>query len=303
MPKDSIKLLVGDNPFHGISHLSQERARERSGLKNIDNPEQAAHLVKLSVKNGADGFMFSVSDTTLSILKHLRQGEEKVEPALYAIVPYAYEYVRLATTTGGVSGLARRVVKQVVISANLKAAAYGLWGIIDDFNFSSLLKAYIVYELSRIKSAAGKNAQIKSVLLHEIITEMALALNKDWLFKSYIKFMSGLGIQPGFETRNFAYLVNKFKEWQIDFGKVVIAAPFNKVGFQMNPSKEACEESLQTAAGSEIIAMSVLAAGYLKPQQAIEYLRYLPEITGVVIGVSKEQHAQETFRLLRNTLS
>ena len=303
MHNEPMKFLVGDNPFHGISHLSQARARERVDLKNLNDVEQAAKLVKLSLQNGADGFMFSVSETTLSILTNVCIDEEKVEPSLYAIVPYAYEYVRLAAQVGGVSGLAKRVAKQVVTSANLKAAAFGLYGIINNFDFSSFLKAYILYEHSRIKSAAGKNAHIKSILLHEIITEMALALNMDWLFRSYVKFMSGLGIQPGFETRNFAYLVSKLREWQIDFGKVTIATPFNKVGFQMNPSKEKCEESLQIAADSEIIAMSVLAAGYLKPPDAIDYLRCLPNISGVVIGVSKEHHAQETFKLLRKTLT
>jgi hypothetical protein len=303
MHNEPMKFLVGDNPFHGISHLSQERARGRIGLKNPNNVEEAAKLVKLSLQNGADGFMFSVSETTLSILTNICIDEGKFEPSLYAIVPYAYEYVRLAAQMGGVSGLAKRVTKQVITSANLKAAAFGLYGIINNFDLSSFLKAYILYEHSRIKSAAGKNACIKSILLHEIITEMALALNMDWLFKSYIKFMSGLEIQPGFETRNFAYLVGKFRDWQIDFGKVTIATPFNKVGFQMNPSKETCEKSLQIAADSEIIAMSVLAAGYLKPPEAIDYLRYLPNISGVVIGVSREQHAQETFKLLRKSLS
>lgn len=302
MYKDSIKLLVGDNPFHGISHLSQERARERVSFRNANDAKQAAKLVRLAVQNGAEGFMFSVSEKTLAILKNLREGEDKVELSLYPIVPYAYEYVRLAAQLGGVSGLAKKVTKQVLTSVNLKAAAFGLYGIIDNFNLSSFLKAYIVYECSRIKSAAGRNAQIKSILLHEIVTEMALALNMDWLFKHYIEFMSGLKIKPGFETRNFAYLASKLREWQIDFGKVTIATPFNKAGFQMNPSKAACEDSLQIAADSEIIAMSVMAAGYLKPPDAIDYLQSLPNLSGVVVGVSKELHAQETFRLLRKSL-
>jgi hypothetical protein len=303
MRNEPVKFLVGDNPFHGISHLSQARARERIDLENPSGVEQAAKLVKLSMQNGADGFMFSVSETTLSILKNLREDEERVEPSLYAIVPYAYEYVRLAAQMGGVSALAKRIIKQVIASGNLKAAAFGLYGVVNDFDFSSFLKAYVLHECSRIKSAAGRNGRINSILLHEIVTEMALALDMDWFFRSYIKFMLGLKIKPGFETRNFAYLVSKFREWQIDFGKVAIATPFNKVGFQMNPSKETCEESLEIAADSEIIAMSVLAAGYLKPPEAIDYLRCLPNISGVVIGVSKEQHAQETFKLFRRTLA
>jgi hypothetical protein len=139
-------------------------------------------------------------------------------------------------------------------------------------------------------------------MLHEIITEMALALNLDWLIKSYIKFMLKLRIKPGFETRNFAYFVKKFKDWNIDFRDIAVATAFNKVGFQMNPSKLECEKALEEVAGANVIAMSILAAGYLKPLEAIEYICSLPNLSGVVVGVSKEHHARETFRLLKAKL-
>ena len=85
-------LLVGDNPFQGISHLSQERARNRG--KNIVSPaEQAANVVLSSLKNGADGFSFSVSERTLSILQSLRERKRIEQVSLYAMVPYAFEYV------------------------------------------------------------------------------------------------------------------------------------------------------------------------------------------------------------------
>ena len=96
-------LLVGDNPFHGISHLSQERARVRGG--EIAHSEYAANLVVTSLENGACGFMFSVSETSLSTLRVIREKIGNRCSVLYAIVPYAYDYVRLATHLGTV-GLA-----------------------------------------------------------------------------------------------------------------------------------------------------------------------------------------------------
>jgi hypothetical protein len=161
----------------------------------------------------------------------------------------------------------------------------------------ALLKTYLTYEISRIRSSAGKGANLESVLLHEIITDMALALNIDWLFKSHIDFVLKKGMRPGFETRNFAYLVSKFKDWGIDFKDVVVATPFNAVGFQMNPSREECEKALVDVGSSSVIAMSILAAGYLKPPEAIEYVKSLPNLKGLVVGVSKERHARETFKL------
>ena len=295
MSKQRLELLVGDNAFHGISHLSQQRARERSVKDNPSNVEYATQLVKLSLQNGATGFMFSVSDTTLSILKALDHNE-KLD--LYAIVPYAYEYVRLATKVGGISGLAKQISRQIMFSRNIVTVAPNLIGLIR-VDPSAFLKTYLIYEISRLKSAAGKNANLKSVLLHEVITDMALALNMDWFFKSYVKFFSKSTIRPGFETRNFPYLVQKLKDWNMDMSKITIAASFNKVGFQMNPSKVECENALHDSSGAQIIAYSILAAGCLKLDDAAEYLNTIENLNGVVVGVSKESHARETFRLLQ----
>jgi hypothetical protein len=288
-----LALLVGDNPFHGISHLSQERGRVRGD--NVLLPEYAAKLVMMAVENGANGFMFSVSEKTLSILRLIRQNEKIGRLKLYALVPYAYECVRLANRLGGISGLARNVAKQIALSGNVSTMALGVKGVIT-MDPATLMKTYLKYEVSRIRSSAGKAGLLDSVFLHEVITDMSLALELRWLFESYIKFMSRLGIRPGFETRNFAYLVRKFREWDLDFDRLVIASPFNKIGFQMNPSKEDCEEALATLSKPTVIAMSILAAGYFRPSEAMDYLLDLPNLAGVVVGVSNERQASETFR-------
>ena len=242
--------------------------------------------------------MFSVSETTLSVLRIASKSIENFR--IYAIVPYAYEYVRLSTKLG-LSGLARKLGKQIIFSGNIKAIFTGLKGI-SRINIEDLLKTYLLYEISRIKDSINKKQTLYSIFLHEIITDMALALQLDWLFSSYIEFMLQIKIKPGFETRNFAYLVNQFKEWNIDFSKITIVAPFNKVGFQMNPSKIECEKKLATLPESDIIAMSILAAGYLNLPEATEYLQKLPNIGSVVVGVSKEYHARETFQFLHKKL-
>ena len=51
-----------------------------------------------------------------------------------------------------------------------------------------------------------------------------------------------------------------------------------------------------------VIAMSILASGYIKPEEASKYLASLPNIKGVAVGVSKEKQAKETFAILRKFL-
>ncbi len=288
-------LLVGDNPFHGVSHLSQDRARERN--KDITDPEYCAGLVRLSLENGADGFMFSISETTLAILKILTRNGKR--PKLYAIAPAASDYVRLASRLG-TPGLAVYLARQVLVSGNYKAIAHGFKGVIGQ-DPVCLMKAYLFYELSRIRSSTTPAAKPYCFLLHEIVTEMALALNLSWMFKSYIDFMLGLKIKPGFETRNLPYLLDKFMKWGIDLDKITLVAPFNKVGFQMSPSRTDCERALKSIPGTEVIAMSVLASGYLKLPEALAYINDIPQIKGVVVGVSRDKHAYD-FKILQEVL-
>lgn len=289
-----LNLLVGDNPFHGISHLSQERARLRPTENAKDTAAYATNLVRLSLENGADGFLFSVDEVTLSIIEGLSKDYSK-DVQLYAIAPYAYEYVRRSTQSGGVSGLAASFAKEMIFSRNIKVLASNLNGLAH-FELSSLLESYIAYEVSRINAMSGKNMHLHCFMLHEIITDMALALNMEDLCKNYITFLEKRHIRPGFETRNFPYLVNKFDEWDIDFSKLTLTAAFNKVGFQMCPSQAECESALKRAREAEVIAMSVLAAGYLKPETAFDYITGLDSLSGLVIGVSKESQAKETFK-------
>jgi hypothetical protein len=292
-------LLVGDNPFHGISHLSQERSKARIDVsKDLDS---AAKLVCLALDHGAKGFMFSVSETTLAILKRVRERGEIRRLDLYAIVPYAYEYVRLATQTGGLVGLAKRFSRQLVASRNLGAISSGVRGVLG-MDPEALLRTYLSYEISRIKSAASKDARIESILLHEVITDMALALDLDWVIEAYSKYLSKHGIVPGFNTCNFPYLVNKLGQWGHKLGKTVIAAPFNRIGFEMNPSREECEKVLAAMDTPVTIAISVLASGYLRLPEAVDYLTTLPNIKGVAVGVSKDKHALETFSFMRDRL-
>lgn len=299
MSSNAKVLLVGDNPFHGISHLSQEHSRVRG--ESAADPAYAAKLVALSVENGANGFMFSVSEKTLKILEHLRENGEITDLLLYAIVPCAYDYVRLASAAGGVPGLAKQVIREIVFSGNLGATASGLNGALRS-DLHSLFKTYLHYELSRIKRSAGKSAILEAVLLHQVVTDLCLALNLDWVFKFYIDYMHKLGLTPGFNTGNFPILSQKFQKLELNVDDVVFAAPFNKAGFQMVPSKEKCEKALAEMPKPNVLAISIMAAGYLKPEEAVNYIAALPNIRGVAVGISKEKHANETFKLLKDRL-
>ncbi len=289
-------LLVGDNPFHGVSHISLERIRMRG--PNITQPDHAASLVSASLENGAGGFMFSVSDTTLAIIKALSREKRERRLKLYAIVPYAYEYVRLAVALGGIMGLGKKIGEQIILMRNGRALLAGLRGILT-MNPGAFLEAYLSYEVSRIKKMAGNKADLATIYIHEVVTDMAVALNMEWIFRTHIKYMTRKGIKPGFHTSNLPYLVNRFTEWGIRFDNIGITTPFNTLGFQMHPTQVSCEHSLSQMEGAEVVIYNILAGGLLSITKATEYIKSLPNIHGIAVGVSRKEQAEESFRLLQ----
>lgn len=292
-------LLVGDNPFHGISHLSQERARNR-GERIVLPADRAADTVLAAIDNGADGFSFSVSDHTVSILRTLRENGTIEKVPLYAMMPYAFEYVRVATRTG-TPGLVKKFAQQILLSGDVETIFRGLLAL-PGMNLEGFVKTYLSYEISRIEASTRRQGMLTSVLLNEVIADMGLALDLEWLFRSFIVFLTKRGIKPGFNTRNFPYFVRKFEEWGLNLDNVFIVTPFNKAGFQMNPSRDECEETLESLASPNVLAISVLAAGYLSPLKAAEYLASFDNLNGLIVGVSNEQQARETFKVFNDRL-
>jgi hypothetical protein len=71
----------------------------------------------------------------------------------------------------------------------------------------------------------------------------------------------------------------------------------------MIPSKEECENALAQIPETDVIAISILAAGYLELGTAADYIHALSNLNGVAVGVSKERHAQETFSVLEKKLN
>ena len=137
--------------------MSQSKARER--VDDPGDPVFAAHLLRLAIDNGANGFTFSMCDSNLSILDNLDLKSLDIGLGLYPVLPYAFEYVQMATQRGGFSGLVKKLGWDMVKSGNVESLFYGLSTSLTG-NPESLLKAYLGYELSRLDSHLSKTVRI-----------------------------------------------------------------------------------------------------------------------------------------------
>lgn len=285
-------LLIGDNGFIGVNHLSQDKARQTKEKLTL---EKIPQVIEKAVSCGASGFTFSTHPINFQVLKALQKAEDFSQPLeLYPILPYAEGYVRLVNEQGMVN-VAKEMLSKLPLSAGVRSLFEGTISALT-FDPIRMLNAYVDMELASYLEVRPATCSIRSVLLHEIIVDLGIAFGADHLFRSFMKHvMEKYKAQPGFVTRNFSRFVEFCKTHELPLRDVIIMTPFNKVGFQMNPSKEACETSLRSLTECKVIAMSFLAAGYLTLDEAVDYIRSLDSLSGVAVGVSSESHAESTF--------
>ena len=287
-------MLIGDNAFIGVSHLSQARARDRIERLNVDD---MVKVIQKALSCGATGYTFSTHPTNYEILKTMKRDPPAARFEICPVMPYAEGYVRIANEKG-MLGLIMDMMSRLSIGGKAKALLQGGLSALS-LDPIKMLQAYVDVELATCLSNKPDNAEVKSVFLHEVITDVAVSFRLKELVTAYMGHLRDkFSIKPGFVTRNFAKFHDFFQEIGIPWNQVAVMTPFNKIGFQMTPAKEACEARLGQMLGAEVIAMSLLAGGLLQLSEGIEYVKSLPNLTGVTVGASTQEHAESTFSIL-----
>jgi len=285
-------IILGHNQFVGVDHLSQNRARDR--IERFSDTQNILDVISCFYELGGRGMMLSTHQKAIEIMRAIGSVPELSKNMnFYPLIPYAQGYVRRANEMG-VVGLLNDVLEPASTSAKLKILLKGGINVMRK-DFLNILSTLIDVELLPFK---GFNT--KAIFLHNVFTDLALSLKAQNIFEFYIDYIrDNYGVTPAFGTMNFPALVRNFDEW--GFKKPLVMASFNKIGFQMNPSREECERTLKNY-DVDVLAMSTLAAGYLKPIEAYEYLFSLRNIKSVVVGVSTKEHARETINLIHTRL-
>jgi len=258
--------------------------------------DEIVNVIKTALDNGAQGLVFSVTPKMFSVLKYMKENGWNRELHLYPIVPDVLSLVNESAELGMV-GLLSRFLDGLSVQGKFKLMVKGG---LAAFSFSpvELIKTYLNAETDRIYAAMPHGAEARAIFLHEIVADALVGLRLSKVLQEYCKHVhSKLGVVPGLVTRNFPRLVEFLKFSAVPLNSVVVMAPFNAVGFQMNPSKEICEEILdkECRLGLNVVAMSILSAGRLSLKQATDYIMKLPSQVSCVIGTSSESHSKETF--------
>jgi hypothetical protein len=134
------------------------------------------------------------------------------------------------------------------------------------------------------------------IFLQNVVVDLILGLRMYEVFAEYDAYIrSKYGAEPGYITMNMPQLYEALAD--VGIQNPVICASINKIGFRMSGGLDIYEKYLREKPFRPI-AMQVLAAGALRPQEAIEYLGRFPRIESVLFGASSRAHIEETRDLI-----
>lgn len=281
------EILLGDNPFFGIDHLSQERARQR--IEILKENHKITDVMEFVSELGVNGFVVSTHPQLRDLIKYMKKETSLLEKMnFYPILPYAQGYVSKVTEKG-VIGAMNDILSGSSIRKKLQIFFNGSIGYVKK-DFGKLLQTFIDVELLPMN-----NVKTKSVFLHDVVTDLAISLGMKNVVETFLEHINDkYSVDGGLVTKNFPKLISTLKEWDLQIPTIMTS--FNPIGYQMNPSREECEKNLHQA--NKVIGMNVLAGGYLKPEQSAEYISKL-KLDSIVIGMSNIKHAKETIITFR----
>lgn len=283
------KVILGDNQFFAVNHLSDERSRQQA-IRFKEN-QAIIDVLDIAIDCGVNTFMCTTHDRIASICDHVRKNPEKYKDfKFHPCMPYAHKYANAVTELGIIGTLKAYIPGNILSVASKAGIAYMRK------DFPSLMELLVDAEM---KMFAGTKTPV--IFLQNVITDMLMGLGMRELlvhFAEYVK--KKYNADAGFITMNMPHLVDLCEEEGIK--NPVICSSINKIGFRMSPSIEKYEEYLRSDKEFRPIAMQCLAAGALGAQEAMEYVCQFPKIESVLFGASSRAHIQQNYDLINSLL-
>jgi hypothetical protein len=278
------KVLFGDNQFFAVSHLSDEKSRAQS-IRFKDN-SAIIEVLDQVIDLGINTFMCTTHDRISGICDHIRNNQERYKNfKIYPCMPYAHKYAN-AVTELGIMGALKQYLPGNIFSTMAKG---GLAYVKKDF--ASMMELLIDAEMKMFKGISTPVIFIQNVLV-----DMVLGLGMYEVFAEYDAYIrKKYNAEAGYITMNLPKLLEALKS--VGISNPIICSSINKIGFRMSGGIDIYEKVLKDG-NFRPIAMQVLAAGAISPNEAIEYLGNFPKIQSVLFGASTKSHIRQTKELI-----
>jgi hypothetical protein len=284
------KILFGDNQFFAVNHISDEKSRAQA-IRFKEN-QAIIDVLNSAREVGINTFMCTTHDRIADICDYMRKNPTEYKDFnIFPCMPYAHKYAN-AVTDLGILGAMKAYMPGNALSVATKG---GLAFIQKDY--VAMMEMLVDAEMKMFK---GINTPV--IFLQNVVVDLILGLGMYDFFNAFAKHVKKkYNAEPGFISMNMCKMVDVCE--QIGIENPIICSSINKIGFRVSGSLEAYENYLTDPSKKfRPIAMQVLAAGALKPKEAIEYIGQFPKIEAVLFGASSKGHIQENIKLIEANL-
>ena len=278
------KVLFGDNQFFAVSHQSDEKSRTQAIRFKDDS--SIIRVLDQAISLGINTFMCTTHDRIGNVCAHIRNNPAGYENfKIYPCMPYAHKYAN-AVTELGIMGTIKQYVPGNIFGTFAKGGLAYL-----NKDFTKLMELLIDAEM---KMFTGIDTPV--IFIQNVLVDMILGLKMYRVFAEFDAYIrKRYNSESGYITMNMPLLLDALNSVGIE--NPIICSSINKIGFRMSGGKEIYEKYLNEREFRPI-AMQVLAAGALRPKEAIEYLGQFPKIESVLFGASSKAHIEETKLLI-----
>jgi hypothetical protein len=279
------RLLLGDNQFFGVNHMSEEKARAQA--IRFQDLDAIMEVLDAALLEGVNAFMCTTHDRVAEICDRARADREKYRDLTFQpCMPYAHKYADAVTENGILGALSRFTPDEGFFNAALRGGR-------------SLAKKDIEGVTTLLIDAEMKmfhDLSTPVVWLQNVMVDLLLGLGFREAFVIFANHVrERYGAEPGFITMNLPLLLDA-----LDAAGIVnplVCSNINKLGFRMSGGIAGYQRAL---AGREFraVAMSVYASGAIPPREAIEWVCDQPNIEAIVFGASSRRNIASTAQLV-----
>ena len=283
------RIFFGDNQFFGVNHISDDKARQ-TAIKFRDNMS-IIDLLDYTQEIGILKFVCSTRPRIAEICDYFRDNPERYSKLeLCPMIPDIHKYNNELTELG-IHGVLKRYMPSNIFTLLFKG---GLALAKQDYQL--IIELLIDAEMKMFK---GLNTKI--IFLQNNITDLLLGLKIKDIFINIVNYIEEkYSAEVGFMTMNLLQLLDFLEECNIK--NPIVCASINKIGFRMSGGTSTYER-IKDNKQFRCIAMQVLAAGAIPPQEAVEYVSSLKWVDSILFGASTKYHISQTKNLIENYFS
>ncbi|MBB3997895.1 hypothetical protein [Aureimonas pseudogalii] len=279
------RLLLGDNQFFGVNHMSEEKARAQS--MRFQDIQAIIDVLDAAYEEGVRTFMCTTHDRIEIVAEHVRKNPDKYPDfKFFPCMPYAHKYAN-AVTEHGMMGAAKAFLPDEGL---LNAAMRGGMSLArkDVDGFATLLVD------AEMKMFRGLQTPV--IFLQNVVVDLLLGMGFKEAFRIFADHVkTRYNAEPGFITMNMPMLLKALEEVGVD--NPIVCANINKIGFRMSGGLEAYDDALKTKRFRSI-AMSVFASGAIPAREAIEWVCEQPNVQAICFGASGRGNIRNTRELV-----